>query len=138
MGLECWTALSAAIGAIASRLKGRSRDRYSTAWVLRVYLWAVLHERPMDWACDRRNWNPRACPRVLPDQSTISRRTRRSDFEPALAWWANIFIRSPEVTGLAASPSASGRAPPNERGVVSTLSAAALARNAATVSSSRL
>jgi hypothetical protein len=85
MELECWTALSAAISSIAARIKGRPRDTYSTAWVLRVYLWAVLHDRPVDWACDRRNWNPRACPAVLPDQSTMSRRTRRGDFEPALA-----------------------------------------------------
>jgi hypothetical protein len=42
-----------------------------------VYLWAVLHDRPVYWACDKRHWTGVKPPRILPDQSTMSRRLYR-------------------------------------------------------------
>jgi hypothetical protein len=45
-----------------------------------VHLWAALHDRPICWACEAANWTGRTLPDVLPDQSTMSRRTRRDDF----------------------------------------------------------
>ena len=53
----------------------RARVRFSDKHVLLVYLWAVLHDRPVCWACDGRNW-PGAWAVVLPDDSTVSRRMR--------------------------------------------------------------
>jgi len=52
---------------------------HSVGRILRVYLWAVLHDRPTYWACDRRNWRGSCPPRELPDQSTMSRRLRQHD-----------------------------------------------------------
>jgi hypothetical protein len=45
-------------------------------WVLvAVSLWAVLHDRHANWACDQRNWgNTRLRPRRLPSPATLSRR----------------------------------------------------------------
>lgn len=43
-----------------------------------MLLWAALHDRPVSWACRRRNWPMQAWRRSLPDQSTMSRRLRRS------------------------------------------------------------
>jgi hypothetical protein len=45
-------------------------------WVLvACLLWAILHDRPADWACDARNWGgTRLRPWRLPSPSTISRR----------------------------------------------------------------
>jgi hypothetical protein len=45
-------------------------------WVLvACSLWAILHDRPAEWACDERNWgNTRLRPWRLPSPSTISRR----------------------------------------------------------------
>jgi len=45
-------------------------------WVLvAVFLWAALHDRPVCWACDRRNWSTtRLRPDPLPSPSTLSRR----------------------------------------------------------------
>ena len=45
--------------------------------IVMVWFWAVLHDRPVCWACDRHNWPPQASTLRLPDDSTISRRRRR-------------------------------------------------------------
>ena len=57
------------------------RCRYSDREILRVILWAVLHDRPMVWACRSEHWRERWCPESLPDPSTVSRRWRRLDLQ---------------------------------------------------------
>ena len=59
--------------------RGPGNWKFSVADVLVVYLWAVIHDRPMSWAVDKDNWPPELCPACLPSQSTLSRRMRRSD-----------------------------------------------------------
>jgi DDE family transposase len=80
MELERWAELSAAVSAVAVGWKRRAKDTHCTALIVRVYLWAALHDRPVNWACKPGHWTPRTRPEVLPDQSTMSRRTRREDF----------------------------------------------------------
>jgi hypothetical protein len=80
MELELWSEISAAISAVATAWPHRSRDTYSTASIVRVHQWAVLHDRPTSWACKPKNWPSNIRPKELPDQSTMSRRTRREDF----------------------------------------------------------
>src|SRR5918992_6382214 len=80
MELERWAELSAAISAVAVGFERHKRDQHSTALVVRVHTWGALHDRPVCWACDAGNWAPRTRPAALPDQSTMSRRTRRADF----------------------------------------------------------
>ncbi len=81
MELERWAELSAAISAVAAGFGRHKRDRHPTALVVRVHTWAALHDRPVSWACDPGNWTAATRPAALPDQSTMSRRTRRADFE---------------------------------------------------------
>jgi hypothetical protein len=81
MELELWSETSAVISAVAPNWPRHPRDQYSTAVIVRVYHWAALHDRPIRWACKPANWTPATRPPVLPDQSTMSRRTRRPDFE---------------------------------------------------------
>lgn len=80
MELERWAELSAAVSAVAVGWKRRPKDTHCTALIVRVYLWAALFDRPVSWACKAGNWKPATRPEVLPDQSTMSRRTRREDF----------------------------------------------------------
>ncbi len=80
MELERWAELSAAVSAVAVGFGRHKRDRHCTALVVRVYLWAALFDRPISWACRAKNWKPSTRPAELPDQSTMSRRTRREDF----------------------------------------------------------
>ncbi len=81
MELERWAELSAAISAVAAGFERHKRDQHCTALVVRVHTWAALHDRPVCWACEARNWTAAARPEALPDQSTMSRRVRRADFE---------------------------------------------------------
>jgi len=48
--------------------------RFDTACIVGVFLWAVLHDRPVSWACDRGNWPAGLSGGRLPSQSTMSRR----------------------------------------------------------------
>ena len=50
-----------------------------------VYLWAVVHDRPTSWACDRANWPKDLCPGMLPSQPTMSRRLRTTEVQRLLA-----------------------------------------------------
>lgn len=81
MELERWAELSAAISAVGQDFERRGRDEYPTALIVRVHTWAAAHDRPVSWACVPAHWTPRTRPPSLPDQSTMSRRTRRADFE---------------------------------------------------------
>ena len=80
MELELWSETSAAISAVAMDWPRHPRDQHSTALIVRVYHWACLNDRPISWACKAANWRPAVLPKVLPDQSTMSRRARRKDF----------------------------------------------------------
>ena len=57
------------------------RCRYGDREILRVILWAVLHDRPIVWACQPAHWWDGLCPQSLPDPSTVSRRWRRLDLQ---------------------------------------------------------
>lgn len=61
------------------------RFAHPTRTILRVGLWAILHDRPFCWACVASNWPGHLRPRGLPHQSTLSRRWRRSEVQRTLA-----------------------------------------------------
>lgn len=50
--------------------------QYTDRDVVVVWLWAVLHDRPIDWSCKRENWPWHDRVRPLPSGSTMSRRLR--------------------------------------------------------------
>jgi hypothetical protein len=53
---------------------------YQPHIILLVLLWAALHDRPICWACDERNWSTTTLrPATIPSASTLSRRLRRLD-----------------------------------------------------------
>lgn len=54
----------------------RKRQQFGDRWVVLVYLWSVLHDRPVRWACDARHWPPAALDAPLPSATTMSRRLR--------------------------------------------------------------
>lgn len=52
------------------------RGTYTDEDILLTYLWAVLHDRPVYWACKKKNWPIWYRRRPLPTASTMSRRLR--------------------------------------------------------------
>ncbi len=64
----------------AAKCKAASgRYTHSVGRIIRVYLWSVLHDRPIDWACRRGNRQGVRPPDALPHQSQMSRRLRQKD-----------------------------------------------------------
>ena len=53
--------------------------RYSTAEVVAVYFWAVVHDRPTSWATRPEHWPADLQPAWLMPQCTLSRRLRRPE-----------------------------------------------------------
>lgn len=76
MERELWLALYQFVEKSSVRGKGWL---FSTGRILMVYFWAVVHDRPMYWATEKRNWPEDLCPRCLPSQSQLSRRMRGTD-----------------------------------------------------------
>jgi len=60
------------------------RIRFTDAEIILTYMWAVIHDRPVNWACDKRNWPLYYRKKLLPDPSTMSRRLRRKDVQGLL------------------------------------------------------
>jgi Transposase DDE domain len=66
--------------------KGLFRGLYRPAVVLAVYFWAVIHDRPICWACQRKHWPAGMAPCWrLPSQPTMSRRLRDPRMQALLA-----------------------------------------------------
>ena len=62
------------------------RGVFQAAAVLAVYFWALVHDRPVSWACKPVNWD-RMPFRKLPSQPTMSRRLKQAD---AIALWQRV------------------------------------------------
>lgn len=79
MDHELWSQLSHAMFDVARAFPKLSRFTYDAHCIVRVYLWAVLHDRPIDWASRRSSWSAQTRPASIPSQSTMSRRLRHAD-----------------------------------------------------------
>lgn len=76
MEREVWSILMTALRDASRARRDSNHHTHSTALVVRVYLWAALHDRPVSWACRRSAWDDRTRPKRLPSQPTMSRRLR--------------------------------------------------------------
>lgn len=89
MERELWQALYEFVSHSHVRGKGWL---FSTSTIVMVYLWAAVHDRPMYWAVDKRNWPDDLRPAVLPSQSNFSRRMRRPDVVQLMTEIENQFL----------------------------------------------
>lgn len=83
MERELWAIFSSHLTLLARAIR-EENFVHPTARILRVYLWSVLNDRPVYWACDRHNWRGVKPPRHLPNQSTMSRRLYRESTQQML------------------------------------------------------
>ena len=60
----------------ACKVKSCPTCSYDCIVIVRTWLWAVLHDRPVSWACQQCNWPPHERRQKLPSNSTMSRRLR--------------------------------------------------------------
>jgi hypothetical protein len=73
---ELWEAVYRLILEEASKRPRQKRVVYTDAWILGVFFWAAVHDRPVCWACDGRNWPEHQRWRQLPSDSAMSERLR--------------------------------------------------------------
>ena len=73
--------------------KGVVRGTYSDVQIVAVYFWSVLHDRPMCWACDHRNWRGSGLAKHLPSTSTLSRRLRSASVQALLRAIENALLK---------------------------------------------
>lgn len=99
MERELWKIISANITFLDRKLPVGDYE-HSVGRIVRVYLWAVLHDRPTYWACDKRNWSGVRPPEQLPDQSTMSRRIFRDDTQQMLEQLARRLDATPAASLL--------------------------------------
>ncbi len=80
---ELWKQVYRRLEVIGKKYR-RKYVSFSDRWIAQVYMWAVLHDRPVSWACDQRNW-PADMDWRLPTPSTMSRRLRTDSVQRLLA-----------------------------------------------------
>lgn len=80
MERELWKVVYTRLKAVARRFDQKYVQLQP--WrIAAVLLWAALHDRPVSWACDKRNWTTtRRKPGRLPSEATVSRRARKTSF----------------------------------------------------------
>jgi Transposase DDE domain len=113
MERELWEALCHLAGRLYNR---RSASRYGDDVICSVYWWAVVHDRPVSWACVPGHW-PDNLQAVLPSQPTMSRRLRSeavqrlfTEVEQALAaLWVVVGPRILAIDGKALPIGGAGR-----------------------------
>jgi hypothetical protein len=80
MERELWPLVYRALRA-AAREVTQKYVHYHPRVIAAVLLWAAIHDRPVSWACDPRNWSTtRLRPPDLPSAATVSRRAARPGF----------------------------------------------------------
>lgn len=95
MERELFTLIIEALNALPDARQCPAKSRYSHRQVLAVAFWAALHDRPISWATQRRNWPFHDRTRVLPSNATMSRRLR----DPAIHRIIDRLIKSLWVRG---------------------------------------
>jgi len=76
---KLWNALYQLVEQLHSGRR-QKRQQYSDKTILMVYLWAVLHDRPVFWACQCDNWHGMCPTSDPPSPATMSRRLRNESF----------------------------------------------------------
>jgi hypothetical protein len=72
---QLWTAILAVLADLDKPRKP-PRLRFSDEEIVSSYYWAVIHDRPLSWACNPKHWPIQRQGRPLPSPATMSRRLR--------------------------------------------------------------
>jgi Transposase DDE domain len=77
MDCQGWSTLLCTVQAAARKVNRELRPkrlRFPDWLIVAMYLWAVAHDRPQSWACDRVHYGSLFRPRKLPSVSQFNRR----------------------------------------------------------------
>jgi hypothetical protein len=76
---ELWKGFYRLLYEVGKNYRG-SKVQYSNRLIALVFFWAVLHDRPISWACRRESWPPSEQWRQWPSPAPMSRRLRTISF----------------------------------------------------------
>lgn len=80
---ELWTQVYQMVQRLGNN-KTLKRATYKDADIVAIYLWSVLHDRPIYWACKKSSWPIYLRKRTLPNPSTMTRRLRTPGIDQLL------------------------------------------------------
>ena len=72
---QLWKAIVALLSSLGKSRKRRIKD-YNDHDIVKVFYWAVIHDRPTAWACQAQHWPIHLRRGRLPSPGTMSRRLR--------------------------------------------------------------
>src|SRR4029079_12066158 len=72
---QLWKAIVTILAELCKKVKPAD-FHFSDEDILQVWYWAVVHDRPVSWACQRINWPLHLRKQPLPSNTTMSRRLR--------------------------------------------------------------
>lgn len=72
---QLWTSIVAVVVALSKKPTPAIFD-FSDEEIVKLHYWAVIHDRPVSWACDPKNWPLWRRRQRLPSPATVSRRLR--------------------------------------------------------------
>ncbi len=77
MDRQVWKVLVCSVRSADRRVaRAGRRPHFSDQQILKMYLWSVMHDRPLCWACDRAHYNGSFRSRQLPSVSQFCRRMK--------------------------------------------------------------
>jgi hypothetical protein len=85
---------------VLDKSRARAEGGFSDRRIVAVYYWAVVHDRPISWAVQRRNWPIDLRRWPLPSNTTMSRRLRSPSVRRLLEALEQRVLRKPESGSL--------------------------------------
>lgn len=83
MERQLWKAIVRVLSEV-DKPRHNVRCTYSAVVIVKVWMWSVIHDRPVSWACDRSNWPPYEQRWKRPSCTTMSRRLRCAEVRALL------------------------------------------------------
>jgi hypothetical protein len=80
---QLWSSIVALLDVLDKPVTPATFD-FTDEQIVRVYYWAVIHDRPTCWACDRASWPLWLRRQPLPSPSAMSRRLRTASVKALL------------------------------------------------------
>lgn len=96
---QLWRLILQVLKSIHKRSK-RARQDFGDDQIVLTWLWAVLHDRPVSWACCPGNWPAYERHRPRPSCSTMSRRLRTAGVRQLLEELEQRVLRPQGATSL--------------------------------------
>jgi hypothetical protein len=83
MERQIWKAIMKVIAEV-DKSKFNPKATFRPAMIVKVWMWAVVNDRPVSWAVQQMNWPPCEQRWTKPSNTTMSRRLRREDVQTLL------------------------------------------------------